>query len=108
MNTALADSAKPWTNTDDLGSVALEIALLKRTVILHWNQFIYAEGRDDEIRIAFGSHDILVRGTGLLALLADVKAQHVATIYEPTRSDRFPGPGARFIREIEVRRIDAA
>jgi hypothetical protein len=106
MNTASAD--KPWTNTNELVSPALEVVLHKRTVILHWGQFIYAEGSDDEIRIAFASHDILIRGAGLLALLADVKAQHVASIYEPVRADRFPGPGARFIREIEVRRIDAA
>jgi hypothetical protein len=107
MNTVSADRT-PSTTTDAIVSIALEVVLHKRTVILHWSQFIYAEGSDDEIRIAFASHDILIRGAGLLALLADIKAQHVATIYEPIRSDRFPGPGARFIREIEVRRIDAA
>ena len=107
MNTASVDNNKPWTISQDEISMALEIVLLKRTIVLSWSQFVYAEGSDDEIRIAFASHDVIIRGAGLAALLADVSAQRVASINEPTRPDRFPGAAARFIREIEVRRIDA-
>ena len=57
--------------------------------------------------MVFGTHDVIVRGAGFSALLADISAQHVASIHEPARADRFPGTTARFIREIEVRRIDA-
>jgi hypothetical protein len=107
MNTASVDSKQPWINTTDAISNSVEIVLLKKTLILHWGQFIYAEGSDDEIQIVFGTHDIIVRGAGLSALLADISAQHVASIHEPTRSSLFPSAAARFIREIEVRRIDA-
>ena len=107
MNTASVDSKKPWTVSQDEISMAVEIVLLKRTVVLSWSQFVYAEGSDDEIRIAFASHDVIVRGAGLAALLADVSAHRVAPIREPARPDRFPSTAARFIREIEVRRIDA-
>lgn len=107
MNTASVGSKQPWVNTPDIISTSLEIVLLKKTLIIPWVQFIYAEGSDDEVRIVFGTHDIIVRGAGLSALLADISAQHVASIHEPTRADHFPGTAARFIREIEVRRIDA-
>ena len=107
MNTVSLDNKQPWSNSQDEIPMALEIVLLKRTIILSWSQFVYAEGSDDEIRVAFASHDVIVRGAGLAALLTDVSAQRVASIHEPTRSNRFPGAAGRFIREIEVRRIDA-
>ena len=47
----------------------LEVVLAKQTLILSWNQFVYAEGSDDEVRIAFASHDVIVRGAGLSMLL---------------------------------------
>lgn len=58
MNTAVADN-QPW---------ALEVVTPKETVILAWSQFVFAEGDDDEIRIAFASHDIVVKGSGLSTL----------------------------------------
>ena len=106
MNTVSVGSTQSWVNSTDVLSTTLEIVLLKKTIVLHWGQFIYAEGSDDEVHLAFGSHDVVVRGAGLLALLADVREQHVASIYEPTRTDRFLVRGECFIREIEVRRID--
>ena len=107
MNTVSVDNKKPWSNSQDEVPMALEIVLLKRTIVLSWSQFVYAEGSDDEIRVAFASHDVIIRGAGLTALLADVSAQRVSSINEPARPDRFPSTAARFIREIEVRRIDA-
>jgi hypothetical protein len=107
MNTTLADSKKPWVIAPGEVSMTLEIGLLKRTIVLSWSQFVYAEGGDDEVHIAFATHDVFIRGAGLAALVADVSAQRVASIYEPSRADRFPSIGARCIREIEVRKIDA-
>jgi hypothetical protein len=60
MNPASVDR-KPWT-INSHRPVALEIVLLKQTVVLSWNQFVFAEGDDDEISIAFASHDVIVRG----------------------------------------------
>lgn len=108
MNAASVDSKRPWIISQNAIPPAVEIVLLKRTVVLSWSQFVFAEGGDDEVRIAFASHDVIVRGTGLSALLADVSAQRVTSICEPTRSDRFSGTAERMIREVEVRRIDEA
>jgi len=49
----------------------LEIVPLKRTVVLPWNQFLYAEGGDHEIRVASTTHDVLIKGSGLNSLLVD-------------------------------------
>ena len=106
MNAASVDRAH-WTIGNGDRPPALEVVLLKTTLVLSWNQFIFAEGSDDEVRIAFASHDVIVRGTGLSILLQAVTANQVSSIREPGRSDRFPTNAARLIREIEVRRIDA-
>lgn len=107
MNAALVGSRRPWVTSQDSMPPALEIVLLKRTVVLSWNQFVYAEGGNDKVRIAFASHDAIVRGAGLGPLVADVSAQCVLSIHEPARADRFSGEPARFIRDVEVRRVDA-
>ena len=99
MNTAVADN-QPW---------ALEVVTPKETVILAWSQFVFAEGGDDEIRIAFASHDIVVRGSGLSTLLQAITTQEARTIRQAVRHEAFRAPtaAARFVREIEIRRIDA-
>jgi hypothetical protein len=106
VNTASVDRT-PWVISTDDRPPALEIVLLRQTVVLSWNQFVYAEGSDDEVRIAFASHDVVVRGAGLSSLLHAITASQVTSIREPARSERFPAHAARFICEIEVRRVDA-
>jgi hypothetical protein len=105
VNVASAGKA-PWVISTSQQPPALEIVLLKQAVILSWNQFVYAEGGNDELRIAFASHDVIVKGTGLDPLLAAIASHQVASIRESVRSERFPGPAARFIREIVIRKID--
>jgi len=96
----------PWVVSLTDPSPALEIALLKQTVILSWNQFVYAEGGDDELRIAFASHDVVVKGGGLQILLPAIAAHRVVSIRESLRSERFSGQAVRFISEIVVRKIE--
>jgi hypothetical protein len=50
---------------------------------------------------------VIVKGSGLGPLLADVSARLVASIQEPSRSSRFSGVAPRFIREIVVKRVDS-
>jgi hypothetical protein len=96
----------PWVISTSEHPPALEIVLLKQTLILSWNQFVYAEGGSDELRIAFASHDVVVKGSSLDALLAAIASHRVASIRESVRSERFPGPAARLIREIVIRKIN--
>ena len=105
MNMASVDRA-PWVISTVDKTPTLEIVLLRQTVVLSWNQFVYAEGGDDEVRIAFASHDVVVRGAGLGALLRAIAANQVALIWESGRSEGFPGLAGRFIREIVVRKIE--
>jgi hypothetical protein len=70
MTTLSTDNQKSWKTTTQERPAALEIVLLKWTYVLPWSQFLYAEGGDDDIRLAFTTHDVLVKGGGLSSLLA--------------------------------------
>ena len=108
MNVASVDKNKaPWVISTADQPPALEIVLRRQTVIISWNQFVYAEGGDDEVRIAFASHDVAVKGAGLAPLLRAIAANRVVLIRESDRAERFPDPAERFVREIVLRKIDA-
>ena len=105
MNKVLLDSLKTWKTTVDR-PVALEIILLKQTYVLPWSQFLYAEGTNDAVRVAFATHDILVKGSGLDSLLADLAVQRIAQLREPSRADWFENQSGSFSREISVTKTD--
>ena len=84
----------------------LEIVLLERTYVLPWSQFLYAEGGDDEIRLVFATHDVLVAGSGLGSMLTDLAEQRIGRLNEPTRADRMDSFGTTRIREIRVEKVD--
>jgi hypothetical protein len=69
------DRAKPWS---------LVVQLRKRAHIFPWLRLVYAEGDPTQVKIAFGSHLVTVRGHGLDALLADVATQRVVRLIQPT------------------------
>jgi len=106
MNTTSADSPKGWSVSIEDRVTALEIALLKRTYVLPWIQFVYAEGGDDEVRAFFATHEVTIRGAGLTALLADLAGQKVTAIHEPSRTDRFTSASDRFVREVLVQKLE--
>jgi len=106
MSTALTDSQKPWKTTTQERPVGLQIILLKRTYVLPWSQFLYAEGGDDEIRLAFTTHDVLVKGSSLNSLLMDLAAQRIARLLQPARADRFADGTGPFIRDLSVVKIE--
>ena len=108
MNTVSVNRTSPWLiSTTEERPPTLEVALLKQTIVLSWNQFVFAEGGDEEVRIAFASHDVIVKGAGLSALLQAVSANKVLAVREPARADHFFSGAMQLIREIEVRRVDA-
>ena len=108
MNAASVDNRKPWTINSDERPAALEVSLLKRVVVLPWTQFLYAEGGDDEIRAVFTTHDLIVRGTALTGLLADLAGQRIARLQEPARTDRFDEPSGPVVRQLIVERVQEA
>jgi hypothetical protein len=84
----------------------LEILLWKRSYVLPWSQFLFAETSDDEIRLGFTTHDVLVKGSRLSTLLVDFAAQRIARLRQPTRGDRFAQAGV-CIREVSVVKIES-
>ncbi|HMD71043.1 MAG TPA: hypothetical protein VKF41_06840 [Bryobacteraceae bacterium] len=79
---------------------------MKERLVLAWSQFVYAEGGADQVRIAFASHDVVVKGAGLDPLMLAIATRRVASIREDTRAGQFSGGVGRFIREISVRKIE--
>jgi hypothetical protein len=106
VNTPSGDKS-PWTIRTDSMAPTLEVVLAKQTLILSWNQFVYAEGSDNEVRIAFASHDVVVRGAGLSMLLRAIPGHHVSSIREAARWEQFSTAEMRCIRQIEIRRVNA-
>jgi hypothetical protein len=97
---------KPWIAKDHDKSTAMEIRLLKCSLVLPWSQFLYAEGSDGEIRVTFATHEVTVRGAGLGELLQDLSGQRVSLLREPARSDSFGGEPGRRIVSISVRKME--
>jgi len=107
MNTALSDSRQPRTTNAPERQAGLEIVLPKKTYVLPWHQFLYAEGGDDEIRVAFTTHDVRIKGSGLNSLMVELAAQQIARLEQPVRAERLTSGGGRSIREISVVRVEA-
>jgi hypothetical protein len=96
----------PWVVSSGDPTATLEIVLQTQTVILSWHQFVCGEGNSEELRIAFASHDVVIKGAGLDALLPAIASYRVVSLRESRRSERFSGRAGRFIHEIVVRRIE--
>ena len=105
---ASADNGRPWGVDRERRVLGLQVVLFKRTYVLPWTQFLYAEGASNEVRAVFSMHDVIVTGCGLEALLADVAAQVVTVLQQPPRAENFPpAPGPRVLA-VEVRRIEGS
>ena len=107
MSMASAGNQRGWRIGREHSQNALEVVLLGRTYVLPWAQFLYAEGGDDEVRLVFATHDVLARGAGLQMLMADLAAQRLVGLYEPTRAERFGAANGRCVRELSVHKIDS-
>ena len=52
--------------------------------IFPWMRFVYAEGNNSIVKLAFASHVVTIEGQGLAALLVAVAAHGVFRVIEPT------------------------
>jgi hypothetical protein len=102
---ASAGNERGWRVGREHSQNALEVVLLERTYVLPWAQFLYAEGGDEEVRLVFATHDVLARGAGLQVLLADLAAQRLVGLDEPTRPERFGNTTSRRVRELVVHKV---
>jgi hypothetical protein len=100
------DNEPAWAIDHEGRPHGLRVVLPKCTYVLPWAQFLYAEGAADRVHAVFSMHDVIVTGCRLDALLADVAAQVVTVLRQPSRADAFRNaPGPR-VSAIEVRRIE--
>jgi hypothetical protein len=84
----------------------LEVVLMKKTFVLPWSQFLFAEGGNAVIRLAFSTHDVVVTGSRLEKLLEDLSARRLSRIEEPGRADRFGFTIDQQIASISVQKVD--
>jgi hypothetical protein len=84
----------------------LEVVLLKKTFVLPWSQFLFAEGGNEEIRLAFSTHDVVVTGSLLEKLLEDLSARRLSRLQEPGRAERFCPVFNPQITSISVQKVD--
>jgi hypothetical protein len=101
-----------WTisEANEPRPVALHVMLHKREYVFPWARYIYANGANDHVLIAFPTHEVVIAGYGLDHLLADLAAQRVKCLREASRSDKFraanePEPKGA-ITELAVREIE--
>jgi hypothetical protein len=86
----------------------LTIILWNRTYVLPWCQFIYAEVSTEEIRLAFTTHDVLINGSRLDLLIADLSAQKISEFREPAgRLDKFTLGSGPNITGVSVRKVES-
>lgn len=100
------DNSKPWIAKDHERPASVEIRLVRCTFVLPWSQFLYAEGSGDQIQLFFATHEVVVKGAGLDALVSDLSAHRVSLLREPVRSDRFVTDPRPRITSISVRRVE--
>jgi hypothetical protein len=106
MTSNLSDSQKSWIAREQDRPAGMEIRLMKQTVVLPWSQFLYADGTNEKIQIAFSTHDIAISGYALGSLLENLAAQCVSLLQEPGRAGRFStDPGSR-IASILIRKVE--
>jgi hypothetical protein len=87
--TTSAWASEDWqleTNAD-LKPTHLVIQLRRRAHVFPWMRFVYAEGDDGLVKIAFATHMVSVSGQGLSALLAALAAHQVVRIMQPTENE---------------------
>ena len=101
MSTYAQESAlvsEDWQlDQDGATPLSLLVQLRRAAHVFPWHRFVYAEGDNNLIRIAFASHLVTVSGSGLAALLAAVAGQRVIRLIQPTQNEAkfgVRGPGA--------------
>ena len=87
-NRALEWVSEDWQLAEDgHRATCLLVQLRRRTFVLPWLRFVFAEGDNDLVKLAFASHVVTVNGHGLAALLAAVVEQRVRRLVQPTEKE---------------------
>jgi hypothetical protein len=103
MSIPSALASEDWQFTDGAARpAALIVQQRKRSYAFPYFRFVYAEGDDAAVRIAFASHLVTVTGHGLDALLEAIAAQRVVRIVQPMENEYKFSRGQAGIKNISV------
>jgi hypothetical protein len=82
-------ASESWLLADEDGapSSSLMVQLRRRALVLPYRRFLYAQGNDGEVQIAFASHLITVTGHGLGSLLIALATQQALRLIQPAESE---------------------
>ena len=97
------DNEPAWAVDRDRRPYGLRVVLPKCTYVLPWAQFLYAEGAADRVHAVFSMHDVIVTGCRLDGLLADIAAQVVTVLRQPSRAEAFLTARGPRVSAVEVR-----
>jgi hypothetical protein len=91
--------SEDWQLAEEGGAKppSLVVQLRRGLHILPWFRFVYAEGDNGLVKLAFASHLVTVTGHGLAALLAALATQRVVRLIQPSENEAkfgVRGPGA--------------
>src|SRR5436309_15175656 len=106
MTKVASDNTKTWIAPSDERPSALEVILLKRTYVLPWTQFLYAEGGEDEVRLAFATHDVVVNGSYLHSLLSDLSGQRVNLLRVQARAERLRHESGLLLTGVSMSKVE--
>ena len=83
-------ASEDWQLADEDGSkpASLVVQLRRRAHVLPYFRFVYAEGDNSQVKIAFASHMVTVTGHGLAALLAALAITGWSASSSPPRTKR--------------------
>jgi hypothetical protein len=90
INSGPESASEDWQLAGEDGSkkpASLVVQMRRRAYVLPYFRFIYAEGDNGLVRIAFASHIVTVTGHGLAALIAALAMNGVARISQPTENE---------------------
>jgi hypothetical protein len=105
VTTEWNDSPKSWGATPE-HQWSLAIILQNHAFVFPWSQFLDAEGRDDEVRITFSTHYVVIARNHPSQFMADLSNQHLSALRQPVRAEMFGLASAAHITGITVRKVE--
>ena len=95
-----------WSSRSTAAPERLHVLLLKRSYVLPWNQFVYAEGDESRVDIFFATHQVTVEGKALDRLLKDMVEKAIFCLVEPERAYKHQFGVVAHIMGLKVRKLE--
>jgi hypothetical protein len=85
----LVSNSSDWQTAkgDEHKPECLFVQLRRGAFVFPWMRFVVAEGENTKIHIVFATHEVIIKGQGLSALLTAVSSQRVIRVIEPSQSE---------------------